>query len=41
MASKKLPVSYRSGEELQSYVAGALKTPSAVVTEFTRLIVAK
>lgn len=41
MASKKLPVSYRSGEELQGYVASALKTPSAVVSEFTKLIVTK
>lgn len=40
MDSKKLPVSYRSGEDLQSYVAGALKTPAAVTTEFTRLIAA-
>lgn len=38
MAAKKLPVSFRSGEDLQSYVAGALRTPAAVVSEFSKLI---
>ncbi|MCC6890517.1 MAG: hypothetical protein IT536_18485 [Hyphomicrobiales bacterium] len=41
MASKKLPVSYRSGEDLQAYVAAALRTSPSVVLEFTKLVVGK
>ena len=41
MAKKKLPVSYRNGDELQAYVADALKTPASVVREFANLMIQK
>jgi tripartite-type tricarboxylate transporter receptor subunit TctC len=41
MEKRKLPVSFRSGEDLQSYVGSALRTPPSTIQEFLELITPK